>query len=217
MLRQSIKRKSDTQKYNSKKRTLAKVQSPYGGISNRRDGFLKMRVKLEPTTHLLTSTVSASGLYSWQFTLNDLPDVSNYSAIWDSYRFDKITACIQPATQISFPSTTISHAPLVTCIDYDDAAIPTTYGQILAHGTSMIHDPNAGVVRRSFIPHCAVGVADTSLSYANKSMAKHKWIDMSTTGVTHYGFKAVVKQAVSTNVFQYYIYFIFDISFKSTR
>lgn len=215
-----MKRRNDTSSY--KKRVIKKAKVPYrespmGGLTSRRNGFLKLRVKIEPTTNILTSTVAATGLYSYQFTLNDLPDVSNYSAIWDSYRFDKITAVIQPVTQISFPSTTFSHAPLVTAIDYDDAAIPTSFAQLLAHGTSMIHDPMGGAVKRSFVPHCAIGVADTALNFANKSMGKWKWIDMSTTGVTHYGFKAVVKQCTSTNVFQYYIYFIVDVSFKSSR
>lgn len=200
-----------------KAKTARAATSPYGGLSIRRSGFLKIRVKIEPASNQLTSTAAATGVYSWTFTANDLPDLTSYSSIYDSYRFDKITAVIIPATQIASPATTYQWAPLVTAIDYDDGALPSTYNEVLAYGTSMVHDPMGGMIMRSFTPRCAVGAIDTGASYANKVTKKWQWIDFASTAVSHYGFKAVVKQATSTNVFNYYIYFIYDISMKSTR
>lgn len=175
-----------------------------------------INVKVEPTTFLLNSTSTAAGLFSWSFTLNDLPDVASYSAIWDSYRFNGITAVITPVTQYPSPASSIGFAPLVTAIDYDDANVPISYSGVLQYSNSYVHPSNSTPVVRNFTPECAIGTYNGT-DYTNKQNKKWAWIDLAYPNTQHYGFKAAIKQSTSTNLPFYYIYFKYSISFRKTR
>jgi len=208
----------------AKYRRRSKVYRPYGPVSSimstKRvsgitNGFLNIRVKVELGTTILTSTNVIGGGYSFYFTLNDLPDVTSYVAIYDQYRINKVTAVIMPITQQDVPTSTASWAPLVTVIDYDDASVPTLYPAMLAYGSSMIHN-NQQVIRRNFTPSVALGVSDGT-NIVKSGVNQRVWLDCAQAGIRHYGFKAFVKQQLTTRYHSYYIYFVYDVSFQNTR
>lgn len=212
--KKNLKRKAPYANYKSTR------ISPYSKVSYANPGTInKIAVRLEhPTGAYYTSTTIGPVGAAFIFRLSDMPDNASYTSIYDAYRIDKITAYIHSVCQSSTPTVTPAFAPLCTAIDYDDATIPTSFTNLMESSTSKVHANNPSqVIVRSFIPEAVMASFQAGAAIDGRALKSRSWIDMASTGVNHYGFKLIIRQATSTNSFAYYINFKYDVSFKRTR
>lgn len=164
----------------------------------------------------LTSTVSAPGLYAFQFALSHLSEYTSFTSIYDQYRFDFAEIMILPMTIPSATSSsTVPFANLVIVSDYDDAATLANWALHLNYENATIVSPGKRHTR-TIVPRCAGAtiVSSTAVSALNLS---RQWIDCSQPSVPHFGFKIGVQQSTSSNLTVWYPYFKYTISFRNIR
>jgi len=137
----------------------------------------------ETFSSFLVSSTLGPVYASTPFTLNAFAQYTEFTALFDQYRIDRIEIWLEP---IGAPSTS-SFPCLTTCVDFDDATTPTSFASVEAHQNSLVANGAAGQYH-SWQPRVALGAyAGTFTSFANIS---GPWIDSASPGVQHYGFKA---------------------------
>ena len=162
-----------------------------------------------------TSTVNTFIGKGLQFTLNDLPSVAEFTALFDQYKIEKVVVHMIPFSTGSLMTQNVSF-PLITVIDFDDAATPTTEDFLLQYANNSITHANQEV-HRTLIPRVAAAVYDAGglfNGYANQQT----WIDAASPAVVHYGFKAGIGPAFGTvGVAGWNIYADYHLAFRATR
>lgn len=144
-------------------------------------------VRLGPLT---ASTSAAVGL-GLSFGLSDLVNYTEFTALFDRYRFLRVDLTIMPRDVISTSNTGSGEACyLYDCIDNDDSTTPTM-NSMLEESNMQVH---SGFLpfRRTLVPTMNQQVTASGLS--NISPPK-TWVDCATPGIAHFGYKIVVPQA----------------------
>jgi hypothetical protein len=132
---------------------------------------------------LTTSAVAATTFASQSFTINNLDGFAEYLGLFDQYRFDQIEVWIEPT---GAPQGTTAFNSVVSCVDLDDASVPTTYASVAAHQCSVETNGAAGHYHR-WKPHVAMAAyAGTFVGFGN---SENQWIDSASNTVQHYGIK----------------------------
>lgn len=175
-----------------------------------------LRTTIEPAASVYLQGSSAAPVFaSYSFRVQDLPDMTSYSSIWDQYRIDSITMIITPGTQASSPAAAPGFAPLVVALDFDDAIVPTSYSQVLQYQTAVLYGQLSKPVSRTFRPKYR-GVAYNGTTGVNSSIMSG-FLDLAAGDIEHYGVKVAIRQATSTNIQTYYIVFKYQVTFRSSR
>lgn len=149
--------------------------------------IVQRSVQMGPLT---ASTAAAVGL-GLSFGLSDLVNYTEFTALFDRYRFLRVDLTIMPRDVISTANTGSGQACyLYDCIDNDDASTPTL-NSMLEESNMQIH---SGFLpfRRTLVPQMNQQVTASGLS--NISPPK-TWVDCATPGIAHFGYKIVVPQA----------------------
>lgn len=175
-----------------------------------------LRTTIEPASNTYISGSSAAPIFaSYSFRVQDLPDMTSYSSIWDQYCIDSITMIITPVTQAASPAAAPGFAPLVVALDFDDAIIPTSYSQVMQYQTSVLYGQLTKPVSRTFRPKYR-GVAYNGTTGVNSSILSG-FLDLAAGDIEHYGVKVAIRQSTSTNIQSYYIVFKYQVTFRSSR
>jgi hypothetical protein len=135
-----------------------------------------------------TSTIAAV-YYGVQFSLNSFVNYTEYTALFDQYRFDEIEAWIEPSTVMS---SSVGGTSYYTAVDLDDGNTPTTSGDVSAKQGALCSDTGTGHYHR-WQPHMAV--AAYSGAFTSYSNVPAGFIDCASPGVQHYGLKAATSAA----------------------
>jgi hypothetical protein len=131
-------------------------------------------------------------LLGYDFRLANLTNTASYSAIFDSYRIDKIEMEFLPQFNAIPPSGTAIGPVLYVAVDYDDA---------VAAGSSIVMDQYSNLqvfsatepAYVSFKPAIATGVWDGSSStLVPAGTSQAPWLDIGSTSIVHYAVKVCV-------------------------
>lgn len=122
------------------------------------------------------------------FYLGDIINVSDFSALFDAYRINKVVCNFHLRTDPSGKSPFFCPV-LYTAIDRDDLAVPTAVNEVREYQKCQTHylDPKK--------PASVVLVPNIKLSEGvgiNSAESYKQWIDSAFTTTTHYGLKWVV-------------------------
>lgn len=140
------------------------------------------------TAPAITSS-NAGDTGSIQFSLDQLPGYTEFTALFEQYRIMQVRVLLSPLAANFGQSTTATTYPtLYTVIDVDDASTPTSVSQLQQYDTLEV-TPNAQVVERTIRPHAALAAYSGSLFTAFSMAPNGWWIDSSNVTVPHYGFK----------------------------
>lgn len=146
----------------------------------------------------VTASISAAGTPSpvasaFAFSLSQVPNVSEFSSLFDQYKLTGVRMRITPAlTQgISSPlfgtSAALGYSKVHTAIDYDDNTAPTSEDELLEYGslksTTAFKD-HTRYIKPKLLQQ--VYRSALSTSYAPKSSV---YLDMATSDVPHFGLK----------------------------
>jgi hypothetical protein len=178
----------------------------------------------------LSTSVTSAGVSTpiqagFAFRLSDLPNVGEYSALFDQYKFTGIKFKVMPKnSNVGGASNTTSvpgYGQIITVLDWDDANNPITKDELLQYGSCKVSHPGRQH-HRYFRPHMLNAVYRSGVSFAYNTMAC-KWIDMTITDVPVYGIKLWVDGPTAVSslnvpvVVPYDIYATYYFKCKSTR
>jgi len=122
------------------------------------------------------STDQSAALY---FTITMLPDFTEFTALFDQYRFAQVTVEFLPNSTIA------TSANMYTVIDYDDATPLGSFGPVLEYSTLAVTCAGA-VHKRTLVPRVALAAFQSGFNgYVN---ASNQWIDANSSP-QHYGLK----------------------------
>ncbi len=140
--------------------------------------------------NVLTAT-SGTTLGSGNFKLSDLPNYTDFTALFDRYRFVAVVCKFIPTTkptEVGSATSLIGDNPLVyTVLDYDDASAPLSVDELRQFDTAQVN-PIGTYFERVLVPKAALG--SYSGTFASYSQApQNMWHDCNSPNIQFYGLK----------------------------
>ena len=174
------------------------------------------------TAIILNSGAAAAG-YGFNFALDQLPNPSDFTQLYDQYRIKAIKWQLIPkqGTATVFPPTVlpgqVSIMPKIySVIDYDDSAPPTSLDQMLQYENCKYTRANK-THTRFFKPAVATEVFNTGITTAY-GMRQNAWLDCNSNQIEHYGLKVWVEASTAlTPRWDFDIICKFYMEFKNVR
>jgi hypothetical protein len=206
-LPRKIARTSNAITYNS-----GGVRGALGGTANNAiHRFMRTDRLAQLVQHTsAVGTVSSNGYY---FSLDQIPSYTEFTALFDQYRIDKIELCFIPVANAVAP-TGSTQGQLTTVIDYDDATVLATEAGAFNYESAQVV-PVWQIHKRVLKPRIAMaGYAGAFSSYVNIG---NQWIDSASPSVQHYGLKAIVGPASGALVMSWDIIVKYYFSCRNTR
>ncbi len=138
----------------------------------------------------LTSSTGIT-LASGNFKLSDLPNYTDFTALFDRYRFVAVVARFIPTTQkteVGSATSLIGDNPIVyTVIDYDDSSTPLSLDELRQFDTAQSNQIGT-YFERVLVPRAALG--SYSGTFASYSQAPQRmWHDCNSPNIQFYGLK----------------------------
>jgi len=141
--------------------------------------------------YVIAASVYSS--YAVAFALNNAATYTNFVACFDQYRIMKVRCKFTWFGVIGSNPL----PPMSSCLDYDDAVVPTLEQQVSDRRSSQVVPPTVSF-ERIVVPHSAVGAYSGAFtSFGNKALM---WIDSASPAVQHYGLKIYLPAAVTAQV-----------------
>lgn len=198
------------------------------GRPRRRGGFARVyRKAYAGQTHRFKQTCSKVAFSSstvptgkaFKFQLTDLDQVSTFTTLFDQYRIDKVVIKFVPRsliTSVAGNAQGANFAYWYAVKDTDDATTPATEAEMREHDDCKIMSYDGRIKSFTVYPHIASAVwgAGVFASFENK---KSNWIDVASTTVEHYGFKALFPATAVAGTMNYDVFCDYYFSFKNVR
>jgi len=168
---------------------------------------------------IASSSVFGDGLAF--FILQSLPDYTEFTALYDQYRVDKLVVHFIPnANVIDHSSSNLDSGTLLTAVDFDGGATGLTLTQFLSYESSQIH-AHCVPAKITIQPRAELAAVNTGGTTVSSGLPNNAniWYDCSNTTVPFYGVRyATTAEAAATGYHTYYnIWVEAFVTFKSTR
>lgn len=145
---------------------------------------------------------------SYYFSLSQLPQSSEFTALFDEYRIMAVRITFYPPTNTAWSVTGATSEPqpigeFYTAIDYDSIPTPTGTNDLLQYQTckrTWFNRPHT----RYFKPRASqYGLVDGAASNTGYTSLSHKtWLDMATPTARYYGLLVIWANSNSSTVRQ---------------
>jgi len=166
--------------------TLFSLEKPFFPKLSSGDSVYKFTQYINIGTSTASTTISTSSAYN--FSLNQVDQVSQLTAVFDQYRIDEIEFWLWPKLGAEVASATADQGILASVIDYDDSNLLGSLTAALDYVNVLVSSGRDGHYRR-FKPHVAIAAYSGSFSsFANETSP---WLDAASPSVQHYGVKTV--------------------------
>lgn len=152
---------------------------PYPALVSLEQG---LTVTLNQTVGLVISSTTLPVYASSAFNLSQFGSASQYTSLFDQYRFEEIEVWIEPLND----STAVSSTAFVSAIDLDDATTPASFQEVADRQGSLSGTTLSGHYHR-WKPHMAVALYSGVFTSFGNEVAD--WIDVGSPSVQHYGLK----------------------------
>jgi hypothetical protein len=143
---------------------------------------------------LLTPSTTAATAGAYSFVLNQLPDYTDFTNLFDSYRILQVRLSFFPLFLDT--TATTAYPAIKTVIDYDDGANITL--QQAEEYDSLLVSQTGTYFERVLVPRVVLGAFNGSIVSANQARAL-TWIDCGNPDIIHYGVKIVLPIAGAAN------------------
>lgn len=205
-LRSTRSRRKNKGKLGVISKTYNQAASRPIAIKRNNPGMITVNLRIDFVSAFSTSAaVVNTGASS--FNLGQFNGTSQYTGLFDQYRFDEIEAWLEP--QASYLATA-NCGVVVTAIDVDDANSPGTIEAVEDKQNSLSASGICGHYHR-WQPHMAVAVY--SGAFTSFQNAPADWIDSASNTVQHYGIKYA--SSVTTAVQNYNLTIRARVSFRN--
>lgn len=165
------------------------------------------------------STLFGNATGAIEFRLNELPNYTEFTNLFDKYRIKGVSIALVPrvTSYDANPNATLVAQPMIhTAVDYNDSTAPANSVELMQYDTykctvgSQIH-------RRYFSPRVSNTVFRTALSSAYSMGSNKQWLDCTTGGadLPHFCLKWVIDNASLETSFL--VYKTFYLEFLGTK
>lgn len=160
---------------------------------------------------------------AWSFSLDQLPNFTEFTNLFDSYRIDKIVMrfIAVHAQQVSAEvnnaaAVTVTQPRVYTVIDYDDDAVPTSITELTQYSNCKIRQ--AGKSFKVILqPKVAVQVYRSAVTTAYAAPDKGTKLDCAYADVPHFGVKLAMTSNATNGYFGYDVNVDYYCSFFGIR
>jgi hypothetical protein len=160
---------------------------------------------------LITSSNSTVVQGAYVFALSQLPDYTEFTALFDSYRILQVRFSFFPLF-IDTTATT-AYPAIKTVIDYEDNTVITL--QQAEEYDSLLVSQTGTYFERVIVPRCSLSAYNVTPPGYSQAKAL-TWLDCASPDVTHYGLKIVMPVAGAVNaVWQPTVHY--TLQFKNSR
>jgi len=163
----------------------------------------KRTCKLDNVSASITAGGVASGIsLAYQFTLDSLPNHTEFTNLYDLYKINGIKLSFVPTASEYINSTTSSVVAqngfqrFNSVIDYDDTSVPVNENELLQYAT-LKTTPGTRTHSRYFKPRILQTVEEIVGATLGSSSSAPKWISTLSPSVEHMGVKIFVPPPVS--------------------
>ena len=174
------------------------------------------RTVYAPAQITTSSTVDTFG--ALQFNLNQIPNVAEFTALYDQYQIKGIQWTLLPrwnSGEGGDPTVVNNNliSPVFTVLDYDDATAPSSLDDLMQY-QNLKQTRNAVPHRRYFKPQVLISNYRTALTtgYAPK---KNQWLDIAQPDIPHFGLKYGIP--VNGESMKYDVMVKYYLAFKNVR
>ena len=161
---------------------------------------VKQPVQYFKRTDYLSGAITASSLAdtfgTYVFSLAQIPDVSDFTNLYDQYQIKMVKWTIIPrgnSMDVQTGLTTGQNMGVFSVLDYDDNTTPTTLDELMQY-QNMRMTRSTQQHKRVLRPKLRNAVVGSAGVIANGNNTRHTWIDCNNTTVPHYGIKYALQQ-----------------------
>lgn len=170
-----------------------------------------------------TTTTSSNVATAFSFPMSLLPNASEYKALYDQWKLEGIAFRVIPKTHTFQGATTgntstLGYGQVITAIDYDDAAYPSSKDQLLQYQTCKVTRGDE-MHTRYFKPKMLQEVFVNSLSTGYSPQAT-KYTSTDYASIQFYGIKLWIDYpsvASGDSSMAYDIYAVYYFKCKNTK
>lgn len=154
---------------------------------------------------------------NFKFQLNDLSAYTEFTALFDQYKFKKVIVHYIPRGNMTPTGTGTANTAgtLITAIDLDDIANLGAINSLREFATCQEVSSHTTVTRTVY-PHIALAAYQGALTaFANKG---NQWIDCAYAAVQHYGMRSIIPNiTTAAGDITYDVRMEYFIEFKNVR
>jgi len=167
----------------------------------------------------VTQTAGADSFATYQFMLNDISSTTDFSALFDQYRFVAVKAEFRPRFDFgALGSVAVNKLPrLYSVLDYDDNTAPTLISTLREYQSCKMTRFDMDHVRL-LKPHMAL-IALDGVGTTSRANLTPQWLDLADMAIKHYGIKIGVEGGVGgqTNLQSWSVDFLYMLEFRQVR
>lgn len=158
------------------------------------------------STNVIQSTTGTGTEYGFAFRLTDVPNASEFTALFDQYRIQKVVVTFHPRASAMSTTTQIGNSltgRIMTAIDHDDnAAIGGGTWAGIRDALNQYQTCRTHVPQRTFsrviYPQKRVAGIDIAGALANTGTGSRSWTDCAVASALWYGLRVGVQNTTST-------------------
>lgn len=167
--------------------------------------------------HITIPTGGPSVGYADFFTLNSLPDFTDFTALYDQYQIKAVKYTLLPRISNAGPSGAVGNPSILgniwSVLDYDDSNVPTSLNQLLQY-QNLKRTQYHKIHSRFIKPTVQLGVGSPLTSSAIK---KRQWLDAASTAIPHLGIKLWVDGSLGSYPLTFDLQVKMYLAFKNVR
>lgn len=163
----------------------------------------KRTCKLDNVSASITAAGVQSGIsQAYQFTLDSLPNYTEFTNLYDMYKINAIKLSFVPTASEYINSTTSSviaqngFQRFNSVLDYDDTSVPVSENELLQYAT-LKNTPGTRPHVRYFKPRILTTVEEIVGATLGSSSTAPRWISCLSPSVEHLGVKIFVPPPVA--------------------
>jgi len=173
-------------------------------------------------TYIAQATDATLVFGSMAFSLQDLDQVTSFTALFDQYRIDRVVVQIKtrnPSANFNAASTANATPPSTYwVIDRDDSTQPTTLAQLRQYDNvqeAAVSDNVEIDLQPSVTPALYASGAFSGYGVSRTGI----WLDVANVSIPHYGVKFGITEisATATNTYYWDCVFYYYLSFRNVR
>jgi hypothetical protein len=170
--------------------TFGRRPQPTNGLSLEQS--VRVELQISQVNYLTSLTTQGASAYSTAaFTISQFLGATSLLSVFDQYRIEQLECWVEA----NAPNSTASLPELTSCVDLDDANVPTSLGSIQDHMGAIVSCLPSGHYHK-WKPHIAIAAySGTFTSYSN---AASQWIDSASPNVQHFGLKLALTSSSTT-------------------
>lgn len=206
-------RKRGYRKFNKKPRTYRKRFSRAGSKRSSKRGILTHFFKRTAVTRVNVQIAGGFGtLGANQFTLASLPNYTEFTALYDTYKICGIRMKIVFNKDSSDVMSSNGLPQLITVNDFNDASGLTSEAEALQYASFKQRRMNAPISRYFRPTQLASGTTATDFQFV-----KSRWNSTINTGVPHLGMKMAITSPSTATLGEVVIYTTYYIACRSPK